>query len=33
MGLLLEWACFGALVGMVEVVFLLFLFGYGFVDC
>ena len=32
-GLLLEWACFGALVGMVEVVFLLFLFGYGFVDC
>ena len=30
MGLLLEWDCFGVLVGMVEVVFL---FGYGFVDC
>ena len=34
-GLLLEWVCFGVLVGMVEVVFLLFLFGCGYFvnDC
>ena len=33
MGLLLEWVCFGVVVGMVEAMFLLFLFSYGFVDC
>ena len=32
-GLLLEWVCFGVLDGMVEAMFLLFLFGCGFVDC
>ena len=34
-GLLLEWVCFGVLVGMVEAVFLLFLFGCGYFvnDC
>ena len=32
-GLLLESVCFGVLVGIVEAVFLLFLFGCGFVDC
>ena len=34
-GLLLEWVCFGVLVGMVEAVFLMFLFGCGYFvnDC